>query len=381
MEKLLLSTLLFISAVTGQRLDGGGYRRPPPPGVPDGIPGPPDQLQERAYLDYDYDAGRDQGPPTQYLDEAPGNSPTRTRQRLSNPNALIRQGPPLQGLVNFGDETNCRPRYRSLPHETYCDVYYEQMSCTNGDSREEGKAIMRACPNGLVYTGNGRSGLIGVCDYPHRADCVGQQRHNPPQATEHCDWLYGIFGHETSCTRYWTCWNGTATEQFCIGGLLYNEETHACDWPQNVLGCQKHPLCKDDANGNVPLGKSCNRYWACQGGYPRLQRCPAMLVFDKERKRCVSPPTKDCDIPVTPPPDKEGDGEGGNNENRDRGGGGGRPRPIGGGGGGGENRRRFQAQPLGGGAGPRGAGGERPPPLPASFQLPEGVQPLNRPLN
>ena len=31
---------------------------------------------------------------------------------------------------------------------------------------------------------------------------------DPPQSTEHCDWLYGIFGHETSCTRYWTCWNG-----------------------------------------------------------------------------------------------------------------------------------------------------------------------------
>ena len=63
---------------------------------------------------------------------------------------------------------------------------------------------------------------------------------DPPISTDHCDWLYGIFGHETSCTRYWTCWNGTATEQFCIGGLLYNEETHACDWPQNVGGCQKH---------------------------------------------------------------------------------------------------------------------------------------------
>merc|ERR1712008_490448 len=159
--------------------------------------------------------------------------------------------------------------------------------------------ILRACPNGLTYTGNGRSGLIGVCDYPHRAECVGSERHNPPIATDHCDWLYGIFGHETSCTRYWTCWNGTATEQFCIGGLLYNEETHACDWPQNVAGCQKHPLCKDDANGNVPLGKSCNRYWACQGGYPRLQRCPAMLVFDKNRRRCVTPPTEDCEVPTT----------------------------------------------------------------------------------
>ena len=162
---------------------------------------------------------------------------------------------------------------------------------------------------------------------------------DPPISTEHCDWLYGIFGHETSCTRYWTCWNGTATEQFCIGGLLYNEDTHACDWPQNVAGCQKHrkskfkdgvvlliikmplrcsketinfsALCKDDANGNVPLGKSCNRYWACQGGYPRLQRCPAMLVFDKQRKRCVAPPTADCDVPPTPPPSDDDEENGG----------------------------------------------------------------------
>lgn len=59
-------------------------------------------------------------------------------------------------------------------------------------------------------------------------------------------------------------------------------------------------LCNDDANGNVPLGKSCNRYWSCQGGYPRLQRCPAQLVFDKHSLRCVVPPTEECDIPATP---------------------------------------------------------------------------------
>lgn len=56
-------------------------------------------------------------------------------------------------------------------------------------------------------------------------------------------------------------------------------------------------LCNEDANGNVPLGKSCNRYWQCQGGYPRLQRCPAMLVFDRRSLRCVAPPTEDCDVP------------------------------------------------------------------------------------
>lgn len=61
-------------------------------------------------------------------------------------------------------------------------------------------------------------------------------------------------------------------------------------------------LCNEDPNGNVPLGKSCNRYWSCQGGYPRLQRCPAMLVFDKHSLRCVVPPTEDCDVPTTQQP-------------------------------------------------------------------------------
>lgn len=75
----------------------------------------------------------------------------------------------------------------------------------------------------------------------------------------------------------------------------------------NFLGFHVYPppfsaLCNDDANGNVPLGKSCNRYWQCQGGYPRLQRCPAMLVFDRRSLRCVVPPTEDCDIPTTPQP-------------------------------------------------------------------------------
>merc|ERR1712066_769879 len=192
----------------------------------------------------------------------------------------------------------CQTKSKVVADVTYCDRYWECIHKT---------PELYDCPNGLVWVGKNR-GIADGCDYPWRNPslCLNKDLANPPISTEHCDWLYGIFGHETSCTRYWTCWNGTATEQHCVGGLLYNEDTHACDWPQNVGGCQKHPLCKDDANGNVPLGRSCNRYWACQGGYPRLQRCPAMLVFDKTRKRCVAPPTEDCDVPPTTiPPEEE----------------------------------------------------------------------------
>merc|ERR1712117_432842 len=253
----------------------------------------------------------------------------------------------------------CLARSKVVGDVQYCDRYWE---C------EFGNPELYDCPNGLVWVGKNQ-GIADGCDYPwrHTNICKNKDLANPPQSTEHCDWLYGIFGHETSCTRYWTRWNGTATEQFCIGGLLYNEETHACDWPQNVAGCQKHPLCKDDANGNVPLGKSCNRYWACQGGYPRLQRCPAMLVFDKNRRRCATPPTEDCEVPTTkaPPPGEEGDnfpsGPRGDDQPQQS------PNPRRGGGG-----RRPQ-----GGAGPArpisSGGGDEPLP----FKLPPGAVPFN----
>jgi len=259
----------------------------------------------------------------------------------------------------------CLAKSKVVGDVQYCDRYWE---C------EFGQPELYDCPNGLVWVGKNQ-GIADGCDYPwrHTNICKDKDLANPPQSTEHCDWLYGIFGHETSCTRYWTCWNGTATEQFCIGGLLYNEETHACDWPQNVAGCQKHPLCKDDANGNVPLGKSCNRYWACQGGYPRLQRCPAMLVFDKNRRRCVTPPTEDCEVPTTkaPPPGEEnnndfsgpGSDQPQQSPNPRRGGGARRPQETSGG-------RRQQ--------GPQGPPRrQQEPQEPLPFNLPPGAVPLN----
>ncbi|XP_059479955.1 protein obstructor-E-like [Neocloeon triangulifer] len=198
-----------------------------------------------------------------------------------------------QQATRKGQLDPCQVKGRVVPDETYCDRYWE---CVGGQPE------LFDCPNGLVYAGKNR-GVTEGCDYPWRGNyCEGKQLANSPISTEHCDWLYGIFGHETSCTRYWTCWNGTSTEQLCIGGLLYSEQAHSCDWPDNVEGCQKHPLCNEDPNGNVPLGKSCNRYWQCQGGYPRLQRCPAQLVFDRRTLRCIAPPTEDCEAPPTPAP-------------------------------------------------------------------------------
>ncbi|XP_059094159.1 chitin-binding domain protein cbd-1-like isoform X1 [Tigriopus californicus] len=347
--KLLLLFSILVSATSGQqdqlgaRLSGlqSNQRRS------DSL----DTIQQRNFLETnDYEYVEDVSAPRQRL-RTPSSSSS------SRPNGFTNNSP-------LSAVSDCRSKTRHRPHEKYCDLYYHTTGC------DDGQALLRSCPNGLVFTGTGRPGLMGVCDYPHNVECQGT-KHNPRISTEHCDWLYGIFGHETSCTRYWTCWNGTATEQFCIGGLLYNEETHACDWPQNVVGCQKHPLCKDDPNGNVRLGKSCNRYWSCQGGYPRLQRCPAMLVFNHQLKRCVNPPTDDCSVPEQQP-EEEDDGNDNNNSNNNNN----NNNNDGEGNGQGNRRNQNNQDKRRGGDGQPRLSQQQ---LPKNFQLPEGATLLSRP--
>lgn len=110
------------------------------------------------YDDYDYE------PDVQDV-------PVQTQRRLppQSSNSLS------NGNTNnfYQTQDNCQTRDRTLPHEKYCDHYYQLNGCSDDDG-----AILRFCPNGLVYTGNGRQGLIGVCDYPHRADCNGRERHS-----------------------------------------------------------------------------------------------------------------------------------------------------------------------------------------------------------
>lgn len=207
--------------------------------------------------------------------------------------AQARAGPNAQQL--------CKTGKRSLfPHEEYCDYYYE---CVNGE------AIVQTCPNGLAFAGH-QKGLAQNCDYPHRVGCPDGQRvmGQQPITAENCHWQYGVFPHATSCTRYWHCWNGTATIQQCPFSLLYNDAVHACDWPDNVPDCQKHPICKDTPNGAVPIEKSCVRYWLCVGGYPRLQRCPAGLALNTNTLKCeLASTVPGCEPPPTTPATDEDD--------------------------------------------------------------------------
>ena len=155
MEKYFMLLALAVTAVLGQQdpqysyIDRPIYR-------PQNEPDP--YAQERAYLDYDYSSVSEEDYPV------PSQSVNRNRARPQP------QGPPTN--INTFYQTDCKAKERTLPHEKYCDHFYQLNGC------DDDQAILRACPNGLVYTGNGRHGLIGVCDYPHRADCNGRERHS-----------------------------------------------------------------------------------------------------------------------------------------------------------------------------------------------------------
>lgn len=219
------------------------------------------------------------------------------------------QRAPSQAAQNF-----CRANKGKVgavfAHEEYCDYYYECDEATD-------EPLLQACPNGLAFAGF-RRGLTSHCDYPHRVSCpdgtrvIGQQ----PVTSENCAWQYGVFPHATSCTRYWHCWNGTATIQQCPFSLLYNDAIHSCDWPDNVPDCQKHPICKDTPNGLVFIEKSCVRYWLCVGGYPRLQRCPAGLAVNPTSLKCeLATTVPGCEPPPTTTPAEEETSEGSANGN------------------------------------------------------------------
>lgn len=190
----------------------------------------------------------------------------RTKQRLPTLNALVRKGPPIQGLIDFDDGNNgygfgrggaCKAR--TLPHEQYCDVYYYSTDCDNN------KALIRACPNGLVYTGNGRNGLIGVCDYPHRADCTGKdsrtikERHSEsPKLSE----KFGGFFFGLSAL-------------FSASGV--GASPQAQQQQQQEIVEQPDP-CKTKSSV-VGDARYCDRYWECEADEPILYDCPNGLVW------------------------------------------------------------------------------------------------------
>lgn len=57
-----------------------------------------------------------------------------------------------------------------------------------------------------------------------------------PLSTPGCDYQFGIYpGHEACSTKYIKCAYGEPLESHCDPGLVYDDKSHTCVWPDQLL--------------------------------------------------------------------------------------------------------------------------------------------------
>lgn len=135
----------------------------------------------------------------------------------------------------------------------------------------------------------------------------------PRGTNEYCPRKNGIFGHpdETVCDVFYTCVDGEYIEAKCVGGLLFNEYTGTCVWPDdaNRENCEDKKkelkdgfVCpkdrKNDRSGQVVAHPhyahptDCQKFYVCLNGIePRELQCDQGEVFSEDTKKCDSPST------------------------------------------------------------------------------------------
>ncbi|XP_064102651.1 peritrophin-1-like [Macrobrachium nipponense] len=154
-------------------------------------------------------------------------------------------------------------------------------------------AEFHTCSDGLVFNPN-----IGQCvpqaNYPQ---C---QPEKPPMCDPTCECLYP----SESCSEYYKCnTDGIPIKKECLGGLHFNDETHSCDYPENV-GCserrkrtfksqvtkENHFIKPEDCSylkGVFALEGDVSSYYLCSHGNAFMLRCPDKAVFSGIHGKCI----------------------------------------------------------------------------------------------
>lgn len=195
-----------------------------------------------------------------------------------------------------GSKFICPLAYGFFGHPLQCDKYYE---CKNGT------AEMNLCSDGLAFNEKNSPNLR--CDSLRDVDCKSRPELQEPQPTRNCPRRFGLFAHETDCTKFWNCVDGTDTEIQCPPGLAYNEELGTCDWADLVeSSCKSEELlgfkCPeatahdllDGVYTTYPHPTNCQLHFTCIKGTdglrrPRLLSCNEGLVFDQSSTACKRP--------------------------------------------------------------------------------------------
>ncbi|XP_071953415.1 chondroitin proteoglycan 2-like [Antedon mediterranea] len=159
------------------------------------------------------------------------------------------------------------------PHPSDCKKFYQ---CSNGN------ILTKSCPSGLVFVASKRR-----CDYPPSSGACSALKGNG-----FCHGKFnGLYRDSEDCGRFYQCSNGIPYHFTCPSGLVYNEPTKRCDYPQYVYTCNApvgvhNPFCDRKPNGLYRDPSDCNKFFSCHGHISYHLSCAEGLAFDEKRLKC-----------------------------------------------------------------------------------------------
>uniref|UniRef100_A0A0K8TBE4 Putative chitinase 3 n=2 Tax=Lygus hesperus TaxID=30085 RepID=A0A0K8TBE4_LYGHE len=225
----------------------------------------------------------------------------RPRDR-TNPTRQQQQQQKQQPTADEGELTDECPEPNGYFADGYqCDKYYE---CKDGAITE------KLCPDGMVF--NDYSIQYEKCDLPFNIDCSQRSLMQDPKPSTHCPRQNGYFAHEDVkiCDKFYFCVDGKFNMITCPSGLVYNEKTGICTWPdeakkkhcssQEVFNfeCPKVDEKRAQQHPRYPDPEDCQFFYVCiNGEVPRRNGCKIGQVFNEA--------TGSCDWPRNVPECKE----------------------------------------------------------------------------
>ncbi|KAL1455551.1 hypothetical protein WDU94_009640 [Cyamophila willieti] len=185
---------------------------------------------------------------------------------------------------------------QTYPHPQLCDQFYK---CTNGS------LTLEQCENGLLYDGNGN--IHNHCNYYWGVDCGNRKADLVPINNGPCEFKYGLYAESAACsTNYLKCAEGYPYLEPCEPGLAYDDRTHKCNWPDELLdiGCNSEAIIGFKCPESVDPHSVAAKFWpyprfpvpgdkgrliTCVNGYPRLITCGDGKLFDEASLTCLGP--------------------------------------------------------------------------------------------
>jgi Chitin binding Peritrophin-A domain len=92
---------------------------------------------------------------------------------------------------------------------------------------------------------------------------------------------------EDDCASYYVCFNGDMIHRTCHLPLLWDHRNSWCDFPQNVICPSLCPGLDDPDNPvYIPHETNCSYYYLCFNGTRLLRRCSDGLIWDRDLEWC-----------------------------------------------------------------------------------------------